>query len=637
MMMGGGHFRQALQQDARKARSTRRTLGRLLAYFRPYLLVLLGVAALLLLSSGVQAVRPIIIGQAIDCFIAPAPQSCALAGHPTRPDAGGLAQTMLFYAALSVVGALASGGQFYLMAYAGQRVLTQLRDDIFAQIHRLTLSYYDRNRAGDIMSRLTNDADTIAQAINASLIQVIGQALNLLGFVVAMVLLQPALSLIVLVILPLMFAVTIWFSNLARHAFRQTRLEMGAVNTDLEQSISGVREVQAFSREEENIERFREANAANRDANIRAVAITSALRPTLDVLGNVALALVTGVGGAFALSGQPLAGSVISIGVIVAFIRYVQRVNYPIQVIAQMWAQVQSAVAGAERMFAMLEEQPDIQDAPDAVDLPPVEGLVEFDNVSFAYNAGEPVLRHISLRAEPGQVVALVGPTGAGKTSIINLIGRFYDVTDGAVRIDGYDVRRVTRRSLRRQLGIVLQDTVLFSDTVANNIRYGRPEATDEEVMEAARLAHAHDFIMALPQGYQTVLGERGKTLSQGQRQLIAIARAALANPRILLLDEATSSVDTRTERLIQAALNRLLEGRTSFVVAHRLSTIRNADQVLVIQDGQIVERGTHESLLAAGGVYHDLYMSQFRRQAELLGTGNGRQAAAQPAPTTGD
>lgn len=631
-------MRHALSQDARKARSTWRTLARLLRYFRPYLLLIIGVGVLLLLSTGVQAVRPFLIGQAIDCFIAPAGESCALVDNPTQPDAGGLAGLMIFYAVLSVIGALASGGQFYLMAYAGQRVLTQLRDEIFDQIHRLTLSYYDKNRAGDVMSRLTNDADTIAQAINSSLVQVIAQMLNLIGFVVAMVLLQPALSVIVLVMLPVMFLVTMWLANRARQAFRQTRAEMGTVNTDLEQSISGVREVQAFSREEENIERFRESNAANRDANVRAVAITSALRPSLDVLGNVTLAVVAGVGGAFALSGQPLAGSVVTVGVIVAFIRYVQRVNYPIQVISNLWAQIQSAVAGAERMFEMLDEQPDIVDAPDAVELPPIKGLIEFDDVSFAYNPDEPVLKHISFRVEPGQTVALVGPTGAGKTTIVNLIGRFYDVTDGVVRIDGYDVRQVTRRSLRRQLGIVLQDTVLFSDTVANNIRYGRPEATDEEIEAAAKLALAHDFIQALPEGYNTVLGERGKTLSQGQRQLIAIARAALADPRILLLDEATSSVDTRTERLIQKALTRLLEGRTSIVVAHRLSTIRNADQVLVIQHGEIVERGTHDSLLKAGGVYHDLYMSQFRRQVDLTGSGNGKEAPS-PAlsPATGD
>jgi ATP-binding cassette subfamily B protein len=295
----------------------------------------------------------------------------------------------------------------------------------------------------------------------------------------------------------------------------------------------------------------------------------------------------------------------------------------PIQQIAVLWTNIQSAIAGGERIFGLLDEQPGVQDKPGASEMPPITGRVELDNASAAYKVGVPVLKNVSFTAEPGQTIAIVGPTGAGKTTIINLLPRFYDVTGGAVRIDGMDVRDVTARSLRKQIGIVLQDTFLFSTTVMENIRFGRPEASDEEVVAAAKLAHADTFIERLPDGYQTVLGERGSGLSQGQRQLLAIARAALADPRILILDEATSSVDTRTERLIQKAFDELLHGRTSFVIAHRLSTIRNADQVLVLNQGEIIERGTHTELLAKRGFYYDLYMSQFR-QEEAVG-GNGR------------
>jgi ABC-type multidrug transport system fused ATPase/permease subunit len=323
------------------------------------------------------------------------------------------------------------------------------------------------------------------------------------------------------------------------------------------------------------------------------------------------MAIVVGYGGYLTLN------ELVTVGTIVAFLGYVRRFYMPIRSLAQLYTQLQAALAGAERIFELIDTEPDIVDAPDAVEMPPIQGRVEFEHVSFAYKDGEPVLEDVSLVAEPGQTVALVGETGAGKTTLASLIGRFYEVDSGAVRIDGRDVRSVTRASLRRQMGIVLQDTFLFAGTVMENIRYGRLEADDEEVIAAARLVNAHDFVSRLPEGYQTELTERGSNLSQGQRQLISFARAVLADPRILILDEATSSVDTRTEILIQRALAELLKGRTSFVIAHRLSTIRNADQVLVIQDGRMVERGTHDSLMAQRGVYYDLYMSQFRRESD--------------------
>jgi ATP-binding cassette subfamily B protein len=348
------------------------------------------------------------------------------------------------------------------------------------------------------------------------------------------------------------------------------------------------------------------------------VSFTAALAPTLEALSYVSLAIVSGVGGWYLLKGQTLLGATVTLGLVVMFLAYVQRFNQPIQQISVLWTNIQNAIAGAERIFGILDEDPAVTDKPGARPMPQINGKVEFDHVSHEYEENVPVLKDVSFCAEPGQTVAVVGPTGAGKTTIINLLPRFYDVTQGSVKIDGIDVRDVTAESLRAQIGIVLQDTFLFSATVMENVRFGRPDATDDEVKAAIKLANADTFIERLPEKYETVLGERGSGLSQGQRQLLAIARAALADPRILILDEATSSVDTRTERLIQKAFDQLLEGRTSFVIAHRLSTIRNADQILVIKDGRIVERGRHDDLLNQKGAYYDLYMSQFKKQEEV-------------------
>jgi ATP-binding cassette subfamily B protein len=479
------------------------------------------------------------------------------------------------------------------------------------------------------MSRITNDSETIAQALNFALVNVLSGVLLLVWIAYNMLTKSLAFGLLSLAVAPVMAYATLWFSNQARKAFRRTRLEMGSVNAELQENIAAVREVQAFNRADENIENFRAVNAANRDANVRAVAFTSALAPTLEALGYLALAIVACVGGLALLGDGTLFGTVVSLGMMITFLAYVQRFNQPIQQIAVLWTNLQSAIAGGERIFNLLDVTPDIQDAPQAQPMPQITGGVEFQNVFAAYKKDQSVLNGVSFTAEPGQTVAIVGPTGAGKTTLINLIPRFYDVTGGAVLIDGLDVRYVTSESLRRQIGIVLQDTFLFSAPVMENIRFGHPEATDEEVYAAARLAYADGFIERLPEKYDTVLGERGSGLSQGQRQLLSIARAALADPRILILDEATSSVDTRTERLIQKALEELLRGRTSFVIAHRLSTIRNADQVLVLDAGKIVERGKHDELLAKRGFYYDLYMSQFRGEGILKPelNPNGRKA----------
>lgn len=646
-MMGGPA--RMLQDEVRKPRSMRLTLGRFSTYFRPYWPWLLVVVCLMVVNAWVQILTPGWIGQAVDCYLAPQAavalqgENSALATQSEHncwydslpPDAtpetrrGGLLDLSLALVALYVIGALTGGAMFFLMGLTGQRVLRQMQVDLFAQLHRLSLSFYNKHESGDLMSRITNDVSTIQQAIGFALVQVLSSSLLIVWVVYTMVTANFAYGLLSLIVLPLMVVATLWFSNQARKAFRASRQKIGDVNAELQEGISGVREVQAFGREDANIERFTQSSAAYRDANVRAVAYTAALGPTLEALGYLSIAVVTGVGAFLLLRGETIGGATVSLGLIIAFLGYVQRLNQPIAQISIMWTNIQSAIAGGERIFDLLDEMPEIQEKLTAKELPPIQGRVVYTSVRAEYKSDEPVLRNIDLTAEPGQTIAIVGPTGAGKTTLVNLLPRFYDVTGGSVTIDGVDVQDVTLPSLRRQIGVVLQDTFLFSDTVMNNIRFGRPDASDEEVVAAAQLARAHDFIERLPDGYQTVLGERGSGLSQGQRQLLSIARAALAQPRILVLDEATSSVDTRTERQIQVALEQIMQGRTSFVIAHRLSTIRNADQVLVLVNGEIVERGRHGTLLAQQGVYYDLYMSQFQRQEEIAVSGNGQVITA--------
>jgi ATP-binding cassette subfamily B protein len=643
--------RRIFQIETSKPKSVSQTLVRFWKQFEGRQLPLILVLALAIFSTWAYVKTPDLIGRAVDRYLTPYVQQSVggteSLGPPTGVDQNaqtlsrseaisGVRNVVLLLVALFFASSLTTGLQFYLMRWAGLYVLRDLRIRIFEHIHRLSLGYYSKNEAGDIMSRITNDTDTLQQAISFALVQVVRGGLIIIWLIYAMLTRSVPFALISMVTVPFMVVATVWFSNQARKAFRRARREIGGVNADLQENIAGVREAQAFTREDENIARFRESNAANRDANIQAVAFTSALAPALEALGYISIVIVAGIGGILMLRNQELGGTVISLGLIVTFVLYTQQFNQPIQMIATLWTNVQSAIAGAERIFDFLDIQPDVTDRPDAIAMPPIKGHVELRDVHMSYNEGEPVLKGVSLEAQPGQTIAIVGPTGAGKTTIINLLPRFYDVESGAVVIDGHDVRDVTRRSLRSQIGLVLQDTFLFSDTVMNNIRYGRMDATDEEVIAAAQLAHAHDFISTLPEGYETLLGERGSGLSQGQRQLLSIARAALANPRLLILDEATSSVDTRTERLIQKALEQLLKGRTSFVIAHRLSTIRNADQVFVIHEGELVERGTHQQLLAAKGFYYDLYMSQFRRDGQepmLSGNGRGQPEMVQANP----
>jgi ATP-binding cassette subfamily B multidrug efflux pump len=657
-----------LNQETIKPRALRETLTRLGRYFGQYWYMIVLAVLFVIVSTWTQVTTPELTGQAADCFLVPAGASAfggfgasaSQAGTQTEEVAStcylttddpstltlsrrliyraytlggfemadpltatneqrieGLFRLILVMIGLYVLGAVLTGATFFTMAWTGQHVLRVLRVKVFEQLHRLSLSYYSEHEAGDLMSRITNDTSAIEQAFSFALVNVFSGVLLLVWVAYNMLTTNTPFGLLSLSVAPIMFLATLYFSEQARKAFRVSREEIGNVNAELQESIAAVREVQAFNRADENIEQFKEVNAANRDANVRAVAYTSALAPTLEALSYVALAIVTGVGGWYLLRGQSLFGTTVTLGLVVTFLGYVQRFNQPIQQIAVLWTNIQNAIAGAERIFTILDEKPAVYNKPTAQEMPQIKGLVEFDHATHSYEDGVPVLQDVSFTAQPGQTVAIVGPTGAGKTTIINLIPRFYDVTGGALRIDGIDVRDVNMKSLREQIGIVLQDTFLFSTTVMENVRFGRPDATDEEVKAAIRLANADSFIERLPEKYQTVLGERGSGLSQGQRQLLSIARAALADPRILILDEATSSVDTRTERLIQKAFDELLKGRTAFVIAHRLSTIRNADMILVLKDGQIIERGVHDELLAKQGFYYELYMSQFKKQED--------------------
>lgn len=665
-MMHPGRAGEFLNRDTIKPRNVSETLARLGGYFGRFWFMLTLSILFVITATWTQVTNPELIGQATDCFLVPsganpfasrfasptadsepqAESSCWLAADPstltgrklllnkiynvggytvTDPAAAtddqrieGLVRLIGFIIALFVAGSLLNGMTFFAMAWTGQHVLRQMRVEVFEQLHRLSLSYYAEHEAGDLMSRITNDTSAIEQAFSFALVNVFSGILLLVWVSYNMITANLPFALLSLAVAPLMFIATFYFSEQARKAFRKSREEIGNVNAELQESISAVREAQAFNRADENIENFKEVNAANRDANVRAVAYTSALAPTLEALSYVSLAIVTGVGGWYLLKGDTLFGSAVTLGLVVTFLAYVQRFNQPIQQIAVLWTNIQNAIAGAERIFTILDESPAVTDKPAAIEMKEIKGLVEFDNVAHEYEDGVPVLKGVSFTAQPGQTFAIVGPTGAGKTTIINLLPRFYDVTEGSVKIDGVDVRDVTAESIRKQVGIVLQDTFLFSASVMDNIRFGRPDATDEEVMAAIKLANADSFIERLPEKYNTVLGERGSGLSQGQRQLLSIARAALADPRILILDEATSSVDTRTERLIQKAFDQLLHGRTSFVIAHRLSTIRNADMILVLKDGQIIERGRHDELLEKKGFYYDLYMSQFKKQEEM-------------------
>jgi ATP-binding cassette subfamily B multidrug efflux pump len=580
-----------------KAKDARQALLRFLPYLRPYIGAIGIVFLFVLVYTFLYLLGPYLMGVAIDRFI-------------INKDAAGLARIALLMLGVYLLSSAFQAGADFIMARISQRALQQVRQDLFEHLQSLSLRFYDRNPAGELMSRLTNDIDAINQAVSQNATSLLAGVLSLAGILIAMFVLNHWLALASILVVP----ITVWFTSFVarytRRGFRELQRELGNLNGTMEETISGQRVIKAFRRNDAAIAAFRRDNQAVYQAGVYANTYALLLMPVTNILGNLFVIVLAGFGGWLAIQGLT------TVGTIAAFISYAQRFIQPLRQLANIYNTIQAALAGAERVFEVIDTRPELADAPDAVPLKSIRGDVRFDHVRFGYLASVPVIKDMSLEARAGQAIALVGPTGAGKTTLVNLLSRFYDVDAGTIAIDGQDIRHVQKASLRRQLGIVLQDTFLFSDSVMENIRYGRLDASDEECIQAAKMADADHFIRQLPQGYQTRLSERGSNLSQGQRQLLAIARAILANPRILILDEATSSVDTRTEARIQEALLRLMAGRTSFVIAHRLSTIREADEMLVIKDGEIIERGNHKELLARQGFYHHLYMSQFKGHA---------------------
>ncbi|HRF49965.1 MAG TPA: ABC transporter ATP-binding protein [Anaerolineales bacterium] len=592
---GGGGPPMAFLQDAPKSKEAGATLRRLWAYLERQRLALAGVAALVLVTAVVDLLGPYLMGLAIDRYIA-------------TGDLPGLAGLLGWMLLSFLAAAAGTWWQTYLMAGVAQRVVRDLRVDLFGRLQTLPLRTFDQRSHGELMSRLTNDVENISNILATSASQLIANVVGLIGVVVLMFLINVPLAIVSLIVMPLTVVLTRAIASRTRVGFRETQAALGELNGIIEETVTGERVVQAFVREVATTEQFVTVNRRLQRVALRARVLTSFMGPLMNMVNNFGLAVVACAGGVLAVS------SLATIGAIASFINYAGRLGRPLNMIAQLFTSIQAALAGAERVFELMDETPEADvDAP--APFAHIRGRVRLTDVTFGYDPATPVLKHVDLEAAPGQTVALVGPTGAGKTTIANLLTRFYDIAAGTIEIDGVDVAAVHKDDLRRRIGLVLQDNFLFADTVMANIRYGRLEATDAEVIAAARMANADAFIHRLPHGYQTMLTERGGNLSQGQRQLLAIARVILADPDVLILDEATSNVDTRTEKHLQEALLRLMDGRTSFVIAHRLSTIRDADQVLVINGGEIVERGTHDGLLEQGGFYHRLYTSQFKGQ----------------------
>jgi len=580
-----------------RAKDPRGTLTRLASYFSDFRARLWLVAGTIVVYTLLGLVGPYLMGVALDRYI-------------VARDAAGLGRIAVIMLAAFLTSNVMQGFSSWLMASVSQRALKRLRRELFGHLQTLPMDFFERNPSGELMSRLTNDIDAVNQAVAQNITSLFASVLSMAGILVAMFVLDRWLAIASLLVVPLMFWFTRFVAVFTRKGFKELQKHLGKLNGVMEEAIGGQKIVTVFRRNDAVLAAFRAENEAVYRAGIYANTYALLLMPLTTVLGNLFVIVLAALGGWLALSG------LVSVGVIATFINYGQNFVSPLRQLSNLYNTLQAALAGAERVFEILDTPSETDDAAKAKALPAVRGDVKLDHVTFGYRPGTTILDDVSLEAKPGQMVALVGPTGAGKTTIINLLTRFYEIGSGTISIDGVDIRDLRKDDLRRKLGLVLQDTYLFGATVMENIRYGRLDATDAEVVQAAEMAEADHFIRQLPSGYETVLSERAGNLSQGQRQLLAIARTLLAEPSILVLDEATSSVDTRTEARIQKALLRLMKGRTSFVIAHRLSTIRDADQVLVIDGGRIVERGKHEELLAQRGFYFQLYTSQFKGHA---------------------
>ena len=583
--------------------------ARLLPYLRPYKTRSIVAFALMLADTLASVASPFFLALAIDGFIA-------------KGNFPGLVVLIGVFMVAQVVDWLATYGQTYLMTYAGQWALFQLSADVFWHLQQLPVAFFDQNETGRIMSRAQNDISVLQQLLSSGLLSIIASSLTIVGIFVSILLLNFKLALLVSITIPLMAIVLGIWQRFAQRSFRRTRAAISLVNASLQENVSGVRIIQSLTREDVNRSRFGAINRRNFEANLEASRVSAIITPIVELVNALAIGIAVVAGGTLVLSHD------MKIGALVGFTVYINRLFEPIKQITQQYSTLQRSTVAAERVFQLLDEPVPITDKADAIPLPPVQGHVSFEHVNFHYLPEVPVLEDLNLVAEPGQTVALVGETGAGKSTIISLLERFYDVTGGRVAVDGYDIRDVTLASLRGQIGIVLQEPYLFSGTIAENIRFGKRDATDEQVRAAAETVGAHELIMRLEYGYDTPVRERGSNLSVGQRQLVSFARALLREPRILLLDEATANIDTRTEARLQKALGVLLQGRTAFVIAHRLATVRNADKIVVLMQGKIVEQGTHEDLLLARGAYYDLYTLGFAQVHKQQTAPRGGSAA---------
>lgn len=576
----------------------RGTLRRIWSYLSVHKGLLAVIFIMVLISSVLGLLGPYLIGRAIDLYIG-------------TDNSSGFIPLLILLAAVYVLHSLTLWLQNYWMIGIAQKAVYTMRNDLFQHLHRLPISYYAKRQHGEMMSRLTNDIDNVSQTLNSSFIQLSSSILTFAGMLGMMLWMSPLMTLITLSIVPLMFFGMKWITNRTGKFFKEQQRNLGDLNGFIEETFSGQKIVKTFSQEQKVIDQFIEKNEKLRASGYWAQTYSGFIPKLMNVLNNLSFAVIAGAGGILAIQG------IVTIGVIVTFSEYARQFTRPLNDLANQFNTFLSAIAGAERVFEVLGEDAEAKDEQHAIELTEVRGEIEFRNVSFAYESDRETLRNISFHVSPGETVALVGPTGAGKTTIVQLLSRFYDGDSGQLLIDGHDSKAIKRESLRRHMGFVLQDTFLFHGTIRENIRYGKLNASDDEVEQAARLANAHSFIMKLPQQYDTVLDQDGSGISQGQRQLLSIARAILADPSILILDEATSSIDTITELKIQEALHRLMKGRTNIVIAHRLNTIKNADLILVLDEGRIIEQGTHESLIQQQGFYHSLHYTQFRQVEE--------------------
>ncbi|GAA0134767.1 ABC transporter ATP-binding protein [Paenibacillus sp. YSY-4.3] len=581
-----------------KAKNWSGTLGRIWQYLAQRKAKLALVLLMVVASSALALLGPYLIGVAVDDFLA----------------GGGGAPWVLFLTGLGVVYigfSLSSWLQNIWMIEIAQETVYRMRIDLFRQLHRLPIPFFGTRQQGEIMSRLTNDIDNVSSTLNSSAIQIFSSVLTLIGTLAVMLYLSPLLTLLTFMIVPLMMLGMRWITRRTGPLYKERQKNLGELNGYIEETLSGQRIIKAFSQEERVMREFRERNDAIRQSGFWAQTISGFIPKLMNALNNLGFAVVAGVGGILAIRGA------ITVGVIIVFVEYSRQFTRPLNDLANQWNTLLSAIAGAERVFEVMDEEVEERDEGAAVTLKQVEGAVRFSDVSFSYEEGGDTLEGISFEAKPGEMIALVGPTGAGKTTLIQLLSRFYNPSKGVITVDGRDITAIRRESLRSHMAFVLQDSFLFKGTIRENIRFGRLDATDEEVEEASRLANAHSFIMRLQDGYDKMLDADGSGISQGQRQLLAIARAILANPSILVLDEATSSIDTVTELKIQEGLQRLMKGRTSFVIAHRLNTIRQADKILVLKDGRLIEQGSHEELLRQEGFYSELYHGTLQGEDE--------------------